>query len=211
MEIGKLLTAVGLSVQQAQEVLSQKHVGRYMQYFDTVNPDDTEADSYDTEDDNAGQENAAFCDEMEAADSADGGANGVREESENERLESENIAEESGEEQQKTEVEATDENSEVLCPKMIRFSLGGDEQKCVDVPIATMVSHESLGLKRVKVTISGKMHQDMESQDIMMSAGSLQPEGTDVHNGTIEMIFENEAQPEGQARANQKMLDKMEI
>lgn len=33
MEIGKLFTAIGLSVQQAQEILSLQDVERYMRYF----------------------------------------------------------------------------------------------------------------------------------------------------------------------------------
>ena len=39
MEIGKLFAAIGASIQQAQEFLSQKDVERYMGYFQSADED----------------------------------------------------------------------------------------------------------------------------------------------------------------------------
>jgi len=135
LEMNQLLTAIGLSVQQAQEFLSKQDVERYMRYF-------------------------------------------------------------------------TNEDT-VFEPKAIRFSLGGGEKnKYIDVPIAVMTPHEPIGLKQVKVKVNGNMYEDLQTQNIRMHVGPSDSENEEAQNGTIEMIFESGMQSEGQARANQKMLDK---
>ena len=135
MEMNQLLTAIGLSVQQAQEFLSKQDVERYMRYF-------------------------------------------------------------------------TNEDT-VFEPKAICFSLGGGEKnKYIDVPIAVMTPHEPIGLKQVKVKVNGNMYEDLQTQNIRMHVGPSDSDNEEAQNGTIEMIFESGMQSEGQARANQKMLDK---
>lgn len=148
MEINHLLNAIGSSVQQAQEFLSQQDVERYMRYF-------KETDSVNT---------------------------------------------------------MSNEDNMALQPKAIRFSLGGKEQeKYIDVPLAVITPHETIGLKQVKVTISGEIYKDTQSQNILMNAGPSASESNNTHNGTIELVFESSPQSEGQARTTQKMLDKLEI
>lgn len=148
MEIGKIFTAVGLSVQQAQEILARQDIEMYMRYFE----------------------------------SADSGGT------------------------------FSDENDTVLRPKTIRFALGdGTQNKYIDVPIAVMTTHETISLKQVKVTISGEIYEDAQAENIMMRANSSPPESTGANNGTIEMIFENGPQSEGEARTTQKLLNKIEF
>lgn len=148
MEIGKLFTAIGLSVQQAQEILSLQDVERYMRYF--------------------------------------------------KKKDSESVL--------------PNENNTALYPKAIRFSLKSKEKnKYIDVPLAAMTSHETIGLKQVKVTISGNVYEDAKTKKVLMNVESSQPENTAVQNGTVELIFESSPQPEGQARATQKMLDHIDF
>lgn len=150
MEIDKLFTAIGLSVQQAQEYLSHQDMERYMQYFKSEN-------LYEAESENA----------------------------------------------------PSDGENTVLLPRAIRFSLGGKEKSnYIDVPIAVMTPHEPIGLKQVKVKVNGNMYEDMQTQKIRMHVGPSDSENAETQNGTIEMIFESSPQSEGQARANQKMMDK---
>lgn len=148
MEIGKLFTAIGLSVQQAQEILSLQDVERYMRYF--------------------------------------------------KKKDSESVL--------------PNENNTALYPKAIRFSLKSKEKnKYIDVPLAAMTSHETIGLKQVKVTISGNVYEDAKTKKVLMNVESSQPENTAVQNGTVELIFESSPQSEGQARATQKMLDHIDF
>lgn len=148
MEIGKLFTAIGLSVQQAQEILSLQDVERYMRYF--------------------------------------------------KKKDSESVL--------------PNENNTALYPKAIRFSLKSKEKnKYIDVPLAAMTSHETIGLKQVKVTISGNVYEDAKTKKVLMNVESSQPENTAVQNGTVELIFESSPQSEGQTRATQKMLDHIDF
>lgn len=148
MEIGKLFAAIGTSIQQAQEFLSQKDVERYMRYFQSTDED-----------------------------------------------------------------ASSDENGEAaLYPKAIRFSLQGKEKNSyVDVPLAVMTSHETIGLKQVKVTISGNIYEDAQTQTLRMQSDTLASNSTKAQNGTVELVFESAPQSEGQARATQKMLDHIEF
>ncbi len=148
MEIGKLFTAIGLSIQQAQEILSLQDVERYMRYFKKKDSDSV----------------------------------------------------------------LPNESNTALSPKAIRFSLKSKEKdKYIDVPLAAMTSHETIGLKQVKVTISGNVYEDAKTKKVLMNVESSQPESTDIRNGTIELIFESAPQSEGQARATQKMLDHIDF
>lgn len=74
-----------------------------------------------------------------------------------------------------------------------------------------MTSHETIGLKQVKVTISGNVYEDAKTKKVLMNVESSQPENTAMQNGTVELIFESSPQSEGQARATQKMLDHIDF
>lgn len=89
-------------------------------------------------------------------------------------------------------------------PKTIRFAVGGGQDPCIDIPLAVMAPHESIGLKQVKVTLSGEVYIDEQTEQAMMRVGSTQ--NTEGHNGAVELIFESGPQSEGQARVTQKML-----
>lgn len=92
-------------------------------------------------------------------------------------------------------------------PKTLCFSVGSGQDACVEIPLAVMTPHAFIGLKQVKVTISGEVYADEQAQRAMMRVGSNK--NTEGHNGSVELIFESGPQPEGQARATQKMLSRI--
>lgn len=96
-----------------------------------------------------------------------------------------------------------------VCPKTLRISVDGTPDRYVDVPLAVMTPHTSIGLKQVKITMRGEVFADEQSESAMIRAGVSQ--GAEVRGDTIELLFESTPQSEGQARATQKMLDHIEL